>query len=321
MKVAHLAIITPGRCGLYETTHELVTGLRVLGVDSRLVDPGGNQVYPDGYPHETERGIPVASMGWAVDADVLVSHSGYDGTPVSKTNQPVIYVAHGRPYNSFMTEVEGGPPIYSYQYNKNKDDRIKSVVTFWPEHVDLHRVMFPDKPVDLVQAPVDLNEWTDGPARYKFNGKGGDINVVCTDSWRQDVGPYLPLNAFALWARENPGAKLHLYAAPKKLKGYSAIIKRIQDDGNMGEIVGWVRGLKEIYRSADLMITGNSIDTRTVREAMACGCPALKVPGDFSGALLQTRTRTRAQAESWFDPMMTAVQFKRILDRLGGCKW
>jgi len=318
LKVAHLAIITPGRCGLYETTHELVTGLRVLGVDSRLVDPGSNQMYPNGYPHETERGVPVADMDWALGADILVSHSGYDGTPVSKTNQPVIYVAHGRPYNSFMTEVEGGAPIYSHQYSKNKDDRIKAVVTFWPQHVDLHRVMFPDKPIELVQAPVDLNEWTDGPARYKFNGKGGDINVVCTDSWRQDFGPYMQLNVFALWARDNPGAKLHLYAAHGNLRGYSAIIQRIKDDGNMGEVLGWIKGLKEIYRSADLLLTENNIDTRTVRESMACGCPVMRVAKttDFASALSQTREWTRAQAESRFDSMITAVQFKRTLDKV-----
>ena len=135
----------------------------------------------------------------------------------------------------------------------------------------------------------------------------------------------MPLNVFALWARDNPGAKLHLYAASKKLGGYVAIIKRIKDDGNLGEVVGWVKkGLQEIYRSADLMLTGNAIDTRTVREAMACGCNALKISGttgyatDFAHALSQTRERTRALAESRFNPQVTAVQFKRILENING---
>lgn len=311
IKVAHLVILSPS-CGLSETASELVKELRELGVDSRRIDPTRDK----------------ADWDWAVKADIIVSHSGYDKTPVAKTDQPVVYVAHGRPFNSLSIQSEGGVPIYSYMYNKNNDDRIKVVVTFWPEHVDFHNVMFPDKPVECVQAPVDLKRWTDGPARYDFNGKGGEINVVLTDTWRQDGGPWLPLNAFALWARDNPGAKLHLYAAPKKLGGYVAILKTIKDDGNLGEVLGWVKkGLKEIYRSADLTLTGNEIDTRTVRESMACGCPVLKVRGprcflgletDVAHALSQTRERTRALAESRFNPKVTAVQFKGILDNING---
>ena len=320
MRVAHLAVITPGRCGLYETTHELITGLREIGVDSRLVDPGGNKIYPDGFPKPDDRGVPVVSMDWATKADVLVNHSGYDGTPVAVTEQPIIHVAHGRPRNSFLSEVRGSTPIYSWHYKKNSDPRIRSVVTFWPEHVDHLRVMFPDKPIEYVQAPVDLIKWVPGPKRYNFNGHGGDINVVCTDAWRDDVDPFMPLNAFCLWARENVGAKLHLYAKPKELRGYAAIIKRIQDDGNMGEIFGWVKGLEHIYRAADLMITGNEIDTRSVRESMACGCPVLRVSklngygADFDYALAQGREQMRAQAERRFDPKVTALQFKRVLD-------
>ncbi len=309
--------MTPHHCGLYETTHDLVAGLRELGVDSRFVDPVKES--------KADRGVPVADWDWATKADIIVSHSGYDNTPISKTDQPVVLCCHGRPYNSMSIENRPkGPPIYSFMYNKNYDDRIKAVVTFWPEHVDYHKVMFPDKPVECIQSPVNLEEWTDGPARYKFNGKGGDINVVCTDTWRADGGPWFPLNAFALWARDNSGAKLHLYAiSPQGLGGYKAIVKRIQTDGNMGEAVGWVeKGLKEIYRSADLVVTGNSIDTRTVREATACGCNVLKVNGmagletDFAHALSQTRERTRAQAESRFNPQITAVQFKRILNAI-----
>jgi glycosyltransferase involved in cell wall biosynthesis len=322
LKVAHLAIITPNRCGLYETTRELVSGLRGLGVDSRLVEPGINKVYPGGYPHDTDRGVPVTGMEWATSADVIVNHSGYDGTPVAKTGQPIVHIAHGRPRSSFLGERKGGTPIYSYSYRKNSDPRWKSVVTFWKEHVNYLKVMFPDKPVHLVQAPVDLLAWRAGEAKYRFNGKGGDINVVCTDAWRDDVDPFIPLNAFALWARENHGAKLHLYAAEKDMRGYSAIIKRIQDDGNMGEMKGWIKkGLPEIYRAADFMLTANTINTRSVREAMACGCPVVRVgaklngyASDFSQALLQDRHKIRAQAEIMFDPQVTAMQFKRILE-------
>jgi len=92
------------------------------------------------------------------------------------------------------------------------DTRFKAVVTFWPQHVPYLNVMWPNTPVHHVQASVDLEAWNpDGASGYNFNGKGGDINVVCTDGNRNDIDAFVPLNAYALWARENPGAKLHIY--------------------------------------------------------------------------------------------------------------
>lgn len=317
MKVAHICLVTPRRCGLYETTRELVAGLRTMGVDSRLVDiPQANKVYPSGYPHTEDRGALVASMQWAVTADVVVNHSGYDNTPIAETGQPIVHVAHGRPRSSFLSEVNGtGAPIYSYHYGKNADPRWRAVVTFWPEHKPYLEVMFPAKPVRVVQAPVDLEAWTPGPARYDFHGQKAEINVVCTDMWREDVDPFLPLNAFALWARGKQ-AKLHLYAKPANLRGYSALIKRLQDDGTMGVCHGRVeKGLDEIYRAADFVLTANEIDTRTVREAKACGCPVVRVGTDLSiPPSLPSRERVRQLAEIDFDPRVTALQFKRVLD-------
>jgi len=319
IKVAHSVVITPGRSGLYETTRELVAALRLLNVDSRLVNADLEGKY-GAFNKAADRGVPVADWDWAVDADVLVSHSGYDGTPGAETNQPVILCCHGRPYNSLMIESESGgkKPIYSFMGKKNYDERIKAVVTFWPEHIKIFEVLFPDKPVKLVQSTIDLDEWTDGPAKYDFCGKGGDINVVCTETWRQDGGPWMPLNVFALWARDNPGAKIHLYAVPKNLGGYKALIQRIKADGNLGEVRGWVqKGMKEIYRSADLALTGNIIDTRTVREAMACGCPVMKINEFPQQTVFSTcRKSARMIAESRFNPAMSALQFKTILDNV-----
>ena len=74
MKVAHLAIVTPGRVGLYETTRELVAALRARGVDSCIVDPtqATNDLYPDTL---SDRGARLAEMSWALNADVIVSHA------------------------------------------------------------------------------------------------------------------------------------------------------------------------------------------------------------------------------------------------------
>ena len=70
MRVAHMVVITPGRCGLYETTRELVAGLFRAGVDSRMVDPTKetNKLHPGG---DNDRCAPIADMEWALKADII----------------------------------------------------------------------------------------------------------------------------------------------------------------------------------------------------------------------------------------------------------
>jgi len=316
MKVAHLTVITPKRCGLYETVRELVKGLRDKGVDSRLVDPTKetNKLYPK---ENEDRGALFASMDWAKDADILVNHSGLG--ELEKTDIPVVHVAHGRPRHSFLSEMTGSTPIYSYHYGNNSRDQFKAVVTFWPQHKPYLEVMYPDKPVHVVQSPVDLDFWSPGKQEYNFNNQGGKINVVCTDAFRDDIDCYVPLNAFALAAREIP-MKLHLFNKPKELRGWGALIKRIQDDGNMGLVQGWAQGLEHVYRAADLVLTGHEIDVRTVREAMACGCPVVRVNTDIRDSverikqgLEMNRDSVRAEAVKNFSPSKTADQFEEIL--------
>ena len=119
MKTAHAAVITPRRCGLYETTRELVVGLRRQGVDARIVDPRGdkNELRPEG---TEDRGAPFADESWIDEADVIVNHSGLGEWEKSKT--PQILIAHGRPRSSFISEATGSTPIYSYHYAKNKSE-------------------------------------------------------------------------------------------------------------------------------------------------------------------------------------------------------
>jgi glycosyltransferase involved in cell wall biosynthesis len=325
LKVAHAVVVTPHRCGLYETTRELVSGLRALGIDSRMVDPAPRKdvVKPDG----EDRGAPYASMGWGVDADVIVNHSGYDNTPLGATKQPVVLVAHGRPRSGFLSEKAGKTPCYSWKSTQNKNERLKAVVTFWQQHVPYWQFIMPDKPVEFIPPSCDLEAWKyEGPRGYKFNGKRGRINIVITDPIRDDVDWFYPLHAAGLFAREVEGVKVHVYGRIGKTRGHDALIRRIQDDGNMGEIQSWVKGLDNVYRAATLMLTGNDIATRSMREAMACGCPVVKVDDlnsrwrvDMQSALRATdedRKLIRMQAEGAFSPKNTAQQFKGVLDTL-----
>lgn len=345
MNVAHMCVVTPGRCGLYETTRELVVALKQQGVNSRLVEPTPEKspiwqaLKKNGNGHlDGDRGATFGDLDWAIQSDVIVNHSGYDSTPVEKTGQPIVHVAHGRPRSSFLsestptvTETDGrleakhGTPIYSYWYSKNNDPRFKAIVTFWPQHKPYLEVMFPGRQVHVVQSSVDLQAWSpDGPKGYRFGDKKGEINIVCTDAFRDDIDPFVPLHAAALFARRMKGVKVHVYAKPKsKDRGWGVLLRRIQEDGNLGEVHGWVGGLANVYRAASLLLTAQDIDTRSVREAMACGCPVVRMqdlnPGfeaKILAGIMADRKEVRREAEARFNPERTAQEFKAVLDSL-----
>lgn len=316
MRVAHLVAITPKRCGLYETTHDTISGLRRLGIDSRLVDPDpdNNKV---GFNAEEDRGVPVGSLDWAhSEADVIVSHSGF-GDHFRDPSYKILYVAHGRPYVSYLTERNGGLPLQSWHYQKNFDPRFKAIVSYWPEHQPYLEVLFPDKDVYTVQSSVDLEAWKPAPSDYDFGGKGGEVNVVIADNWRDDIDPYVALNAFARWSKDKPWARLHIYGLSKNQPGAWALVRCIQDLGTLGEVVPWCEDLATVYNRADFVLTPHVIDVRTVREAMACGCPVVRVRESlqFEEPSID-RAAVRAEAVRRFDSTKTALQFKRILESL-----
>lgn len=312
LKVVHTVVITPGKCGLYETTREVVAGLRDLGVDSRMYDPTKEVSGSD-------RKALTCDKEWALGADIIVSHSGL-GDDLEASKQPIVHVAHGRPRSSFLIERRGGTPIYSYAYTKNKDPRFRAVVTFWSEHIPYLKVMWKHTPIKFVPPPVDLGAWSPIGNKHDFGGRGGKVNIVCTDAWRDDADPFSVVNAIALYSL-GKDVKLHIYATQKNKKGWNALIKTIEENGNMGEVRPWVKGLDSVYRAADLLATPHKIATRSIRESMACGCPVASMNGhsipeyieELKMNMERSNAEVRAEAARKYDLNNTAKRFKEIL--------
>jgi glycosyltransferase involved in cell wall biosynthesis len=325
MKLAHFAIATPHRCGLYETTRELVAAERLLGHDARICDPAPNE---DGRGvKEIDRGVPIADMGWAVQADLVVSHSGHDTTPVSKTKQPIVHVAHGRPLSTFMGERDGKALGLTYQTQRKQIDRYKGAVTFWPEYEPYLRNIWAPKPVWVVPPSVDLMYWKPGETKYDFQGRKGNYNVIMTDPWsRTDVSPYHTIHAFALFQKMFPWARLHMYAWDGNKKGLTGLQNLLGKGG--GIITPWTLGIREVMRAADMLISPHRIYTRSIREAMACGLQVVSGrdvhPEDIEQFALKMAhrmehpQRTREMAKALFDHRETGRRFMGCVNGQSG---
>jgi len=231
MKVAHVVRVTPRKCGLYETTRELVVALRALGVDSKMVPFCGSK--KDDYCEPEDRGAPITAENYLNEADVIVNHSGLNNEQAA-LGKPIIHVIHGRPRSSFLLEQKGEIKIYSFYRTAGGDPRYKAFVTFWQEHMPFWEVMLPKGKLHSVPAPVDLDAWTpDGPTGYGFHGHKGSINVVCTDVWRADVDPFFIIHGFVEFAKTHPGAKLHLYGGYRE-KAWDALLKKVSIPAFLG---------------------------------------------------------------------------------------
>ncbi len=324
MKIVHLATVAPHQNGLYETTHDLVVAELRIGIDSRIVEP---------YRPIVDRGVWIGYGDRPIaECDILVNHSGLG--VYADTEKPIVHVFHGRPESSFRLEQSGRSPVLSMVAKMRDDSRFKAFVTFWELHKPFWELMV-GPGVEVAPAPVDLEAWCPGESDYDFNGRGGTVNVICTDLWRVDKTPFHLLTVFAVFAASfcPPGAKLHLYGLPEDRTGIDPVLDRLRERGVLGETLPMMDNLLEIYRAADLLISPHRIATRAIREAMACGCPVLccengnMVPTseDYEGMGVgicdtvqqdqaHVRHKARVQAEWCFSPTKTAEKFKSIYE-------
>ena len=372
LNVVHCVPVSPHQCGMYETARELVVAERKLGINAHLYDPrpterrvrGRKQIVnsqdvkcpkcenefkaevhapiPTSVPAWTgDRGASICDLHFALTSDVIVSHSGLPDEDFKECKIPRIHVAHGRPNSSYRIERSGQTAIYD-MYRKMADDpRWKYLITLWPGYGQYWELVFPR--VKEFPSFVDLEKWCPAETKHDFGDLGGAINVVVTDIWRMDKDPFHVLNAFVLFEKKHPGAKIHFYGLDGDGRGRDTMINALKERGICGQVAPMVKNLEEVYRAADMMITPHTIATRTVREALACGLNVVAGLGNpftpytayeedlgafaeaMSKSWLDWNTdkeacikRNREMAEVSFDLQTTAKKFIGLFEELTG---
>lgn len=316
MRIAHPVRVIPGRSGLYESTREIVAALRALGHDSRMIPtqgpgfddqtvitfpPGTTCIIESGTEFDPEtagtyedRGVPTAPDEWLTECDIVLNHEYFSAEQRKLCpDTPVIQVLHGAPEYGFRMENMGGIRAYSSMKTIQEGPNAaqwRAFLTFWPQHVPYWEVIIPPDMLHCVQSCVDLEYWDPAHVEpdYDFGGTRAEINVVCSSSWRPgNVDIFDVVTAFYHFAdsREKGKCKLHIYGGKGSQNlpsdAWRILVKRLRECDMLGEMPGWVstKRMRQIYRSADMVITPHHVATRGVREPMAMGCPVIADEG------------------------------------------
>jgi len=290
MKVAHFVHFAPHRCGLFGTARDLVLAERKAGIDAQVVD-WGNGLKPEHSRvglKDDESDIITVAPSWAYDADVLVRHSAIPKDVLDK-HKPIVMCHHAAPSYSFMLEHSGKTRSLAESaesVKQNPDYKVQ--VTFWEDHVFPWQVLVPNIPVEYCPAPVDLDYFKPEGEKYSF--KGSDkFNIVISDMWRKEYSaPFDVLFAAAKFIKEKcPDGKITVFGLPKDLDKYknnSGPVNRtmlaLKKAGYVNECFRLVKNIGDVYRGADMLVTQHTVASRTVREALACGCPVVGASGN-----------------------------------------
>jgi glycosyltransferase involved in cell wall biosynthesis len=270
LKVAHWVGITPNACGLYEHAKDQIRAERLAGIDAQAIDYRIVDNKEVAGEIKADNWLTSVSLDWLKDADINVIHSGI--LEREKSKRPNILILHGRPEYAFQLALLRGNSHYQ-EYNSYKWDERYSFVTFWPEHQFTWSMVFPQHKMHYVPAFIDTDRFNPTGDIIGLTEKGS-FNILLADVWREDVTPYNVSLAVAQFIKTYcPDARMHIiglhHFSKSAVQGHLGMLK---DNNVLGDCGSMIPNTEKMYRACDLMASPQVIATRSIREAMSCGC-------------------------------------------------
>jgi hypothetical protein len=291
MYIGHFAPFAPARCGLYEAARDMakadiLAGHGVLFFDTGIINDN-KQDQPQVGKQDNRAGfsINVSSLNEINNLDVIIAHTGINDNWIVKTEAPIVWVVHGRPLACFRPELMGKNNSFSLYENISKWPRVKKMLYFWPEFTPYWKNVFPDNKLHSLEYPcVDNARFCPDGNKYEFKSKG-KYNILLCDSMREDIDNFELVNGLIEAVRQLPGIKIHFFGSlDLPLPNcWNIVLNKLKDLGGLGDIVGRITNIEDVYRSADLVASPNRIITRTIGESILCGTPVLCQQGNKVG--------------------------------------
>jgi len=284
MKIAHFGNFAPHRAGMHAMVKDLILAERSVGIESNYIDYGSEKNCTFSRVWMSDGKVTTVSPDWAIkEADIIVHHSAIP-PQVKATGKPIVFYLHGRPEYSFLLDWTKNAGCLRAEMSRANDTQYKKFITFWESHATPWKFLFPDRKVDVVSPPIDLDNLPINGTNYIFDSKyNGSPNILICDMWREDITPFNSIIAAMEFSKRYCStAKIHVIAIPLSNKGNSVVdmmFGNLRKAGCIGYLSAIVKNLDEIMRSADILVSPNNIETRTILEASALGLPIVAGTG------------------------------------------
>jgi len=284
MKIAHFGNFCPNRAGIHTAARDLILAERSVGMESNYIDYGSEPDCTFSRVWMKDGDVETVSPDWAInEADIIVHHSAIPPR-VQETGKPIVMYLHGRPEYSFMLDWGKKTGCLREEMHRVTLPQYKKFITFWKEHVNYWKYLFPGRKIGLVTPPVDLKRYSVKGKTYQFKPEeNGTPNILICDMWREDITPFNTTIAAIKFAEEYcPAAKIHIMAVPVPGKSNPVIdpmFANLRKSGFIGKIAIIISNLDEIMRASDILVSPVGIETRTILEASALGLPVVAGTG------------------------------------------
>lgn len=291
MKISHFVKYGPRRAGMYETARELCEAECALGHEAKLVDTSwieAEQSPPTTFKYD--RGVDVATVEWAAEADVHVLHSRVP--PQIYGKKPVVMVLHGAPEYLFYSQVfrrKEGDGSHTTILTYGNDERIKAFVTLWERHVSYWKAILGDDRVHLVPPIVNRKDYSPEGEKEELKDVGA-FNIGFCDTWRPTFykEPFQVLPGIREFWKRQGDVKFHIFGIPtekKRARIYGNVWdKHILALERQGDYIGSIwelhSSMEKVYRALDVVVTMAVDENRIVRETLATGKPLVAPLGN-----------------------------------------
>ena len=264
---------------MYEAARDMMRADVAYGHDVVFVDVGvtigatREPPLPSGVDDRGGFSVGISQYQAALDADVLVCHTGVLDNWLVQSQAPIIWILHGRPLASFRPEQQGIRKSYSALVALAKWPRVRRLVGFWPEYEHFWKAVMPPEKVVMLDAPsIDFHRFApDGPKHTFKPREFGESNILIADSWRADIDLFEAANGAILAARNMPGLKVHFCAVEQPSGPWEILFSALRDRSALGHVSGRIADLDAMFRAVDVVLTPHRIATRIVGEALSCG--------------------------------------------------
>lgn len=295
LKIAHWCLFGPKLSGMYETVRELIAAEnQIEGVLAGMCETPNPQASKAVVKKAAEGGKVDAfhpepwsrtqDWGWALKwANVHMVHTTMSNRVAELT--PKVFFAHGTPEACLYNELIPGDKRKSFTSTANWIERFEASFVTSKRAEKLWKVFdHTGEKVHRVSKGIDLSWWQRAATKQELDG---DPSILYGEIWRNIKHPLYLLYAMNDLYKENKDIRLNVWGANIKTGVWKEIIERAYFEDFIGKhgIRGIVDYPEHYYTRGDVYF-GSAIYgdlSRSMQEAMACGCPVVTWDTDAFG--------------------------------------